>query len=205
MLQLEPEEDDRQDLPVSPRELQTMFLAADYQARRIVRKLGLDSSLTEDIEQDILITLLERRRYFDPSRGPWTPFALRIASQGAQLVADRLALEQRTFQAAEEPGEEIAVSAKSDEDGPSLLDMLADPSSPTEADFIYRLFLLRAIRRLPPELRIVLGAAIEADGELAEAQRALGLSTSEFYRRLKEVRYRIVALGLAPRRMILDI
>ena len=30
---------------------------------------------------------------------------------------------------------------------------------------------------------MVAEAALEADGELAEAQRALGLSTSEFYRR----------------------
>jgi hypothetical protein len=36
-----------------------------------------------------------------------------------------------------------------------------------------------------------------ADGDLADAQRRSGLSASEFYRRLREVRYRLICEGLA--------
>ena len=49
-----------------------------------------------------------------------------------------------------------------------------------------------------------LEAALEAAGELAEAQRALGLSTSEFYRRIREIRYRLFTIGLVDRRSLLD-
>jgi allophanate hydrolase subunit 1 len=58
---------------------------------------------------------------------------------------------------------------------------------------------------LPAELRLVAEAALAADGDLAEAQRATGLSTSEFYRRLREVRYRMFTLGLIDHRPLLNI
>lgn len=201
MLQLQIEENDRHDLPASARELHIMFVASNYHARRIVRKLGIDNSFVGDIEQDILVTLLDRRRYFDPVRGPWTPFVLRIAGQAAQLAADRLSQEKRTFVSVAAEGS----PAIEDEDGTSFFDTFEDPTNPNEADFLYRLLLMRAIKRLPPELGIILEAALDAEGELAEVPRALGLSTSEFYRRLKELRFRLVLLGLAPRRMIADL
>ena len=42
----------------------------------------------------------------------------------------------------------------------------------------------------------------ETDGDLAEAQRLTQLSSSEFHRRLRELRYRLVCLELAPRRWL---
>jgi hypothetical protein len=57
---------------------------------------------------------------------------------------------------------------------------------------------------LPVELRLVAEAAIIADGDLADAQRTLGLSTSEFYRRLREIRYRMFTICLVDRRSLLD-
>jgi hypothetical protein len=58
------------------------------------------------------------------------------------------------------------------------------------------------VRELAPELREVAEAAVFADGDLADAQRALGMSTSEFYRRLREIRYQLLAFGLVDRRRI---
>ena len=118
---------------------------------------------------------------------------MRIAAQAAQGVADRLSQEKRTFESLDET---------EDEQGLTLLEGIEDLSNPSEIDFLYRLTISRATKKLPPELQIILEAALEAEGELAEAQRALGLSTSEFYRRLRELRYRLVMLGLAPRRMV---
>ena len=46
---------------------------------------------------------------------------------------------------------------------------------------------------------LVARAVREKDGDLAEAQRLTQLSSSEFYRRLRELRYRLVCLELAPR------
>ncbi len=182
---------------ISARELQVMMLAADFQARRIVRKLRLDQSHAEDIEQEILLILIERRRYFDPRRGPWTAFVLMVARQGAQQVADRLAAEGRMFD-----GDHDDRYFEDEENDTFSLDMHPDDACQTESDHLFRFFLGMTIRRLPPELRLVAELALEADGDLAEAQRASGLSTSEFYRRLRELRLRLIVLSLAPRRLL---
>ena len=52
--------------------------------------MGLGEVEREDVEQDILVALLERRRFFDPARGAWTSFAERVARQAAgRRVGDR--------------------------------------------------------------------------------------------------------------------
>ena len=49
----------------------------------------------EDVEQDIVLALLERRRFFDPSRGAWSSFAERVARQVAQGLADEIGADRR--------------------------------------------------------------------------------------------------------------
>ena len=71
--------------------------AAAYQARRVARTLKLSRNDREDAEHEILLVLLERRRFFDPARGPWTPFAHRIARQAAQSVADSLVAARKLY------------------------------------------------------------------------------------------------------------
>ena len=76
--------------------LRTMMAAAAYQARRVSRILKLSQVDREDVEHVLLLVLLERRRFFDPARGQWTPFAHRIARQAAQSVADALVAARKT-------------------------------------------------------------------------------------------------------------
>src|SRR4051794_14391493 len=76
-------------------ELRILMAAAAYQARRVARTLKLPDAECEEAEHEILLALLERRRFFDPERGPWTPFVHRIARQAAQSVADDLVATRR--------------------------------------------------------------------------------------------------------------
>jgi DNA-directed RNA polymerase specialized sigma24 family protein len=175
--------------------LQAMRAAAIYQARRVARTLKLALQDRGDVEQDILLVLLERRRFFDPTRGPWVPFAHQIARQAAQSVADRLV-------AARKLGSVSLSDAATERDGtetPTIGDAVPDERAPTEAGMLDAMSLSAFVRTLPVELRLVVEAALESDGELAEAQRATGLSTSEFYRRMRELRYRMVMVGLVDR------
>jgi len=175
--------------------LQAMRAAAIYQSRRVARTLKLSAEEREDVEQDILLVLLERRRFFDPARGPWVPFAHQIARQAAQSVADRLV-------AARKLGS-VSLSETTighdEREAATFGEGIADERAPTEASILDAMSLLAFVRRLPIELRVAAEAALEADGELAEAQRAAGLSTSEFYRRMREIRYRMVMVGLVDR------
>jgi Sigma-70 region 2 len=181
--------------------LRVMMAAAAYQARRVARTLKLSDAEREDAEHEILLVLLERRRFFDPARGPWTPFAHRIARQAAQSVADSLVAARRLYASLDQPTAEPSY----DGEVTMLADTIRDPAAPTEADILDAVSLMSFVATLPPELQIVAEAALEADGDLADAQRGLGLSTSEFYRRLREIRYRLFTIGLVDRRKLLDL
>jgi DNA-directed RNA polymerase specialized sigma24 family protein len=177
------------------RELRTLMGAAAYQARRVARTLKLSQSEREDAEQDILLALLERRRFFDPARGLWSPFADRIARQAAQSVADALAATRRIDAV---PLDQPAVEMVLRQAEPGTLgETIADDAAPGETDILNRLTLIRFLAKLTPELRLVAEATLMADGDLADAQRRSGLSASEFYRRLREIRYRLICEDLA--------
>ncbi len=96
--------------------------------------------------------------------------------------------------------DELAASEENRDDTTPVADALRDHTAPTENDMLDAISIASFVRRLPPELNVVVTAVLEADGELGEAQRATGLSTSEFYRRLREVRYRMFSLGMFERR-----
>jgi DNA-directed RNA polymerase specialized sigma24 family protein len=177
------------------RELRILMGAAAYQARRVARTLKLSPSEREDAEQDILLALLERRRFFDPARGRWTPFAHRIARQAAQSVADALAATRRIDAV---PLDQPTVEMVQRQEEPVTLgETIADDTAPGETDIRSRLMLIRFVAKLPRELRLAAEATLMADGDLADAQRRSGLSTSEFYRRLREIRYRLICEDLA--------
>ena len=180
------------------RMLRVLMAAAAYQARRVARTLKLSDTEREDAEHEILLVLLERRRYFDPSRGPWTPFAHRIARQAAQTVADDLVAARKLFVSLDQP---LPAEAH-DGEAITVAETIADSAVLNETEFLDALSLLSFVRMLPQELRLVAEGALEADGDLANAQRTLGLSTSEFYRRLREIRYRLFTIGLVDRRRV---
>jgi DNA-directed RNA polymerase specialized sigma24 family protein len=189
--------------PLAPRlaqaldqhELRTLMGAAAYQARRVARALKLSRAEREDAEQEILLALLERRRFFDPARGLWSPFAHRVARQAAQSVADALAAARRLDSV---PLDQPAVEMVLRQEEPATLgETIANDAAPNESDILDKLSLIRFVAELPPELRLVAEAALMADGDLADAQRTSGLSASEFYRRLREIRYRVICEDLA--------
>lgn len=176
--------------------LRVMLAAAAYQARRIARTLRLSAADRQDAEQQVLLALLERRRFFDVARGPWTPFAHRVARQAAQGIADGYADALRRLSSG------LNETGEPDDDLRDVLESVIDPAAPSANDILYVQAMHRFMTTLPAELRLVAGLAMMAEGEIAEAQRASGLSTSEFYRRLREVRYRLMAAGLADVRFL---
>src|SRR4029079_18089406 len=115
-------------------------------------------------EHQITLTLLERRRFFDPMRGPWAPFAHRIARQAAQSVADNFVAARRLYMSLDQPMDSV------NHVEPTILaDVLQDHTAPTETDILHTVSLTRFVTELPSDLRIVAEAALEAAGELAEA------------------------------------
>lgn len=163
--------------------LRTLLAQAAYQARRVARTMRLSASEREDVEQNIRLALLERRRYFEPSRGPWIAFAHRVARQAAQSAADEIGAERR--RQAEPLDDDIADLGHSE----SVV-------SPMSGEINLALSLERVLAGLSEEERAVCLLALGEDGDLAEAQRRSGLPTSTFYRILREIRLRLRAFDV---------
>ncbi len=182
---------------LDPAMVRVMVSAAAYQSRRLTRSLKLQGADREDVEQEVLLILVERHRYFDASRGPWTPFVHRIANQAVQQIADRLMRDRRLY------AWEAPMSDGDDEHGNTdPLDQVGDPAVLTADDLCYCAAVVRFASTLPDDLVPVFEAALAGDGSFGDVQRDSGLTSSEFHRRLRELRYRLVTAGLAPRQLL---
>jgi hypothetical protein len=179
------------------RTLELMLSAARLQARRLGRTLRLSAEEQDDAEQDILLVLLERHHYFDEARGHLTAFIYRIARQATQAIADRITANWATVTVSLELS---ATREAGDDEAPaSLADRLADPRAPDEATILDALSFRGFVAGLPGDLALIVQSIFACDGDIAEAQRQSDLSVSEFYRRLRELRYRMVSARVAPK------
>ena len=186
---------------ISPRDIDVMMATAAAHARKLARSLKLSQAEREDAEQDILLILLERWHYFDDARGSNIAFAIRIARQALHAIAGRIIADREIAgldidftQGVDDPSGEVEAL--------TIADTLPDDAAPTEAMILDACALGRFLEGLPQDYALVAQAIRDQDGDLAEAQRFSALSTTEFYRRLRELRYRLVCLELAPRRWL---
>lgn len=184
---------------ISRRDLEVMMATATAQSRRLARSLRLSSSEQEDAEHDILVMLIERWHYFDDNRGSNVAFAIRIGRQATQVIADRIVSGwERETVSLDAPlhgddGSEVE---------PSLSDSIPDERVPSEGDLVAAIALKDVLEKLPEDYAHIAHTIRETDGDVGEAQRLSQLSSSEFHRRLRELRYRLVTVELAPRRWL---
>ena len=182
---------------INPRDLDVIMATAAAHARKLARSLKLSQAEREDAEQDILLMLLERWHYFDDVRGSNIGFAIRIARQAAQGIADRVAAGWQTdLVSLEDPA---PWQDRGMDDAVTISEQVGDESLPDEAALVSALSLRGFMAALPTDLLVVVKAVFAADGDIPEACRLTSLSSSEFHRRLRELRYRLVCLELAPR------
>ena len=132
--------------PLDERMLKVTMAAAAYQARRVARTMRMSAGESEDVEQEILLTLLDRRRFFDPARGAWTPFANRIARQAAQIIVDSLVSIRKTYGG---PLDQPVAGSSDEEADCTLAEATADLTAPTETDHLVKHDLDTFVRRLP--------------------------------------------------------
>lgn len=188
---------------ICPRDLDVIMATAAAQARKLARSLKLSQTEREDAEQDILLTLIERWHYFDDARGSNIVFAIRLARQAVQSIADRIAADWDTdLVSLEDPAPWQDWGTY---DAVTISEQLGDESLPDEAALVRALSLRDFTATLPRDLLVVVEAVFAADGDIPEAQKISTLSASEFHRRLRELRYRLVCLELAPRSWLIHL
>jgi RNA polymerase sigma factor (sigma-70 family) len=137
-------------------------------AARMVGRAGLRVQDREDLEQELALHILEREGAFDVRRGSWHAFARHVVDRhGENIVRSRRA-KKRYGGPEERLTEEI-------------------PAPPTEAEVPVHV-VATALATLPEKLRRV--AELVMEGTVTAAAKALGISRSTVYARLREIRDR---------------
>lgn len=158
-----------------------MAIAARY-ARSGARRMSLPQADRDDLEQDILLTLLERSGRFDPTRGNWDAFVTLVSRRA---VIDRMRLER---------------SAARPSFVPVDLDVFPHGASATQQDHgdgSIALDLARVADDLPEQSRGLLCSLSAAD-DLRDAQQRAPQSRASFFRSLRDLRCWLRCAGLGP-------
>lgn len=171
----------RQPPPWEAPELRVALATAAIQAARTARRQHLHRADRDDLRQDILVALLERRAQFDPARGAWSTFAGVVARS---VVADQVRVRQR---------QRITCL-------PLDLDQFPTGASATQqdcADADLTLDLRRVAAELPLQPAALL-RLLATLGDVAAAQRTDARSCTAFYRAVADLRCWLRASGMRP-------
>lgn len=148
-----------------------------HRARRLALNPLLSDFAVEDIEQDFLAHILERRPSFDPDRASWPTFVDRIL---LAKTLDMLSAARAGKRRAEAPP--ISIDADAMANAVDLIDPLA--LEPTGADI--RVDLARRTASLPHELASLLCELRQKT--MTEVARDSGIPKTTLYARLAALR-----------------
>ena len=180
-------------------DLDVVHPLAERQARRLCRSLRRSIHEREDITQDLLLDLLARLPSFDPTRGALAAFATVCFQHRASRLATRLRRERRERHEASlddaVPGQEEALT---------LADILPESEgyaawcgqqTDSAAALERRLDLDRAGAVLDQRDHSICAALTQCTPH--ELGRQGALPRSVLYRRIREMRLRLLAGGIA--------
>ncbi len=182
-------------------DLRRVLATADRFAARFCRQHAEPLLDQDDVRQDLLLDLMVRMRSFDPARSSLPTFAgicfqHRATRLGVVVRRDRRARHSASLDVVLPGHTEL-----------TLLDILAEDEGyaawigqPTDglAQRVRDLDLDRALSALGPEI-VPLCAALLEDGQGRGWARA-GLSRTTFHRRVKDLRCRLLAVGIGGQR-----
>ena len=178
---------------------QTMLLqrAANRAAAHLVRIFGFPTHYLEDLRQEILVDLIERLRFFDPSRGPLGAFIAIVVKHRAGRLARRIASGRRCAplsldETIPDSGGITLGDTLGEEDGYAAL--MGQPVD-RFADIERRIDLEQALTQLRgSDLALCVAlidrtpAQVAADGVAARAS---------IYRHIHEIRMRLMVNGIS--------
>ena len=186
---------------ISRDDLQTILHEADVAARRLLRQLRLGRTDLDDLRQDLLVDLIARLPAFDPDRGSLGAFAGIVLANRARRLAKKARRDRRLFGATPVSLDDVVPGT----DGLARGDLIAEAGG-MAAWFGQPVDAFAATeRRIDVERG--LGSLSPSDGAFcaalshttADRLAARGLGTrSCLYRRAKEVRLALSAVGVAP-------
>lgn len=187
------------DLKVSSSDLHFVLHEADFAARRLLRQLRLPRHDLDDLRQDLLADLIARLRGFDPERGSLGAFSGIVLANRSTRIANKVKRERRLYGPAPVSLDETI----SESEGLARGDIIGEDEGlaayfgqPTDA-------FAAVERRL--DLERGLGSLDLADGQLCASLAHTTVddlagagrgARSSLYRRVKNIRLALTAIGL---------
>lgn len=184
-------------IELSPDDIETIIREADTAARRLRRRLQLQTCDREDLGQDLLVDLLRRLSAYDPSRGSIGAFAGLILRNQSSRIAIRHHQARRaqcgTLLSLDAPiagGTEPLGCLLAEADGLAAWHG-QDLSATEDADL--RHDLARALGDLPEDARTLCAAL--GTCAIAEIVGRTGTSRSALYRHIAQLRLDLAMRG----------
>ncbi len=184
---------------ISPDDLQFLQHEAEVAARSLRHKYRLSSDYLADLRQDLLLDLIGRYPSFDPARGSLGAFVGTIIAHRAADVG-RMIWRERRLHGVAPVSLDAAVPGC---DGASRVDLIAEndglmafhgQTTDRVAEVDLRLDIERGLGSLSPDDSALCVALVRNTvDQLAAAGRG---ARSSLYRRVKEIRLRLIAAGL---------
>jgi len=175
-------------------QIEGAIAAAEKGARRIGRTLRLPPSDIPDARQDLLVDLLRRARRYD-GRAPWPVFANVILRHAAHDLTGRLIRERDhrggSLDDGIRIGDRIVPRHEVVVEEAGIAAWWSGPSNGVAAIDL-RIDVGRFVGELPTPLARLCRLLMDDD----QPQAASGLSRSEYFRQVRELRMRLLALGL---------
>lgn len=181
---------------LSPSDLQVLQREADVAARRLRRQLRLPHDDLDDLRQDLLLDVIARLGSFDPTRGSLGAFVGTVMAHRATRIAAKAKRERLLYGISlDEPMAGM--------DGASRGDLIAEDEGlaavlgqPTDAFTAVerRLDIERGLGCLAPgDDALCVALSHTTVDQLAAAGQG---ARSSLYRRVKEIRFCLMATGL---------
>jgi DNA-directed RNA polymerase specialized sigma24 family protein len=182
---------------ISPTDLSVLLREATTAARGLLRKLGLPNCEHEDLRQDLLVDLIARFKWFDPGRGTLGGFAGTITRHRARRLVNRICRERAIFVPISRDDSPSNRNEARSHDTAKADGYVGVPRQSYDACAVIerRLDLSRALRALGPSDLNLCAKLIERTP--TEISRSGELSRASLYRRLRNIRRRLLAEGFS--------
>jgi len=169
--------------------------AAATRAHRLAARLGLSAEDRQDVQQELVVSMLERADQFDPTRGSAGTFTGVVSEHRATELMDRLIKDRMrlVFGFGAPASNESEFQPGPDEQIENVIPMWADDSDLfSDTDDLRDLETALAYMN---DEQVELFQLLSAHQDLPSACKASGISTATFYRRVSELQLHLRMFG----------
>ena len=174
-----------------------MLREATAAARGLLRKLGLPNHEHEDLRQELLVDLIARFKWFDPGRGTLGGFAGTITRHRGRRLANRIRRERGVFVPISRADSSSKPNDTKEHDTAEAGGYIGAARQSYDGFVVIeqRLDLTRALRALgPSDLNLCVKLIDRTPTEISQSGE---FSRASLYRRLKNIRRRLLAEGFS--------